>query len=110
MSVEYEGEKYNIEIKNGLITLDLSNKTISDMTRIKGLEKLSQLQVLFLNGNLIKEIRGLRGLKNLQRLDLFKNLITNTTGLEQLPNLQELNLVINHISEMCSKMLSIPKI
>ena len=51
-TVEYNSKLYEVKVKNGLKTLKLYNIGIEDITNIKGLDKLTDLQVLNLAGNL----------------------------------------------------------
>ena len=98
MSVELRGKIYTVKEKKGLLTLNLSQKRINDIEEIRGLETLSDLQVLNLRYNFIKEIKGLEKLKNLKILDLSQNRVNKISGLDTLSNLEELNLRNNDIS------------
>jgi Leucine-rich repeat (LRR) protein len=83
---------------NGEITdLNLRGNQISE---IKGLEMLENLQTLYLAGNQISEIKGLETLGNLKNLYLSENQISEIKGLETLEKLQKLNLSDNQISEI----------
>jgi Leucine-rich repeat (LRR) protein len=64
---------------------------------IKGLDTLTNLEELFLEGNSITEIKGLEKLKNLNVLNLSGNKITEIKGLENLKKLKKLILVDNQI-------------
>ena len=101
MSVEYKGKEYSVKKKgrgeSSRITLDLSGKGITDISEIKGLETLTDLNILKLNNNNIHEIKRLETLKNLIRLNLKNNQITEIKGLENLINLEELTLENNQI-------------
>lgn len=92
MSVTYLNKEYRAIEKNGLLTLDLSLNRIRDITEIKGLEELTELQALDLSGNQISEINGLDTLINLVELDLSSNRINEIRGLANLTNLRKLNL------------------
>ena len=97
------------ELNYGEVTgLNLSDNRISE---IKGLEKLTKLQRLYLSCTQISEIKGLEQLTQLQKLYLNGfdfhygygygfNQITEIKGLEHLAQLQELNLSDNQISEI----------
>ena len=100
MSVEFKGKEYRIKKKGGLLTLNLSWKEIMNISEIKGLESLNELQVLNLSYNSIFEIEGLETLKNLRELHLDSNRIVKIKGLEALKNLKLLNLAANSISEI----------
>ncbi len=91
--VTVKGKKYFAE--DGV--LDLSNRRITDIKEIKGLEHLTNLQTLILSNNRIREIKGLENLNNLKELNLENNWIIEITGLENLINLQELYLADNEI-------------
>jgi len=84
--------------------LQLSHNQI---TKIKGLEKLIDLERLFLNNNGIIEIKGLTKQTKLKHLDLGNdqrygpyNRITEIKGLETLTKLRKLNLNNNDIEEI----------
>lgn len=95
--VQYKGKKY--KLTKGL-ALNLNNKEINEITEIKGLENLTNLQRLNLRSNYITEIKGLENLKNLVHLDLCFNQISEIKGLENLNKLILLNLENNQISEI----------
>ena len=80
--------------------LDLSGKGVTDIAEIIGLEHLSNLEILRLDGNQIKEIRGLEHLTNLEILRLDDNQIEEISGLEHLTNLEILDLRNNQIQEI----------
>ncbi len=80
--------------------LNLYNRGISDISEIEGLDKLTNLQALWLSENQIKEIKGLNKLKSLQALWLSGNQIKEITGLNKLKNLQLLYLGGNQITEI----------
>ncbi len=95
--VEYGGKEYQVKKREGLLTLKLSNKGIKDISEIKGLDFLTELEVLKLDRNELTEIKGLDALKSLKKLDLSNNKIKKVEGLEQLINLTGLNLESNNI-------------
>ena len=97
MVVEYRGREYSVKKRAGLLTLNLSAKKIDDIGEIKGLNLLSELEILQLDHNNLTKISGLDSLKSLRILDLRSNKITKIEGLEQLSNLEELNLELNQI-------------
>ncbi|MFO8019113.1 MAG: AAA family ATPase, partial [Promethearchaeia archaeon] len=92
----YEDEKVFVE--NG--TLKLDEMGIEDMGEIKGLEKLTSLKKLSLQGNLIEEIEGLENLRQLRELNLAENRVSEIKGLENLTELRVLDLENNQISEI----------
>jgi len=102
MSVEYKGEKFNTEKdeRSGLLTLHIRARDVTNITDIKGLSKITNLEGLDLYYNQITEIKGLENLTNLQKLDLGENKITDIKGLDTLINLKELSFFINRISEI----------
>ena len=95
-TIEVESDETANFIK---ISLDLSNKGISDISEIRGLESLENLQGLNLNDNQITEIKGLDKL-NLFQLGIDRNQITEIKGLDKLSSLQFLNLNGNQITEI----------
>ena len=92
-----ENSCYQLGSNNEIIGLNLSD---NEITEIKGLEQLTQLQKLYLSCNKITEIKGLEQLTQLQKLNLYHNNITEIKGLEQLTQLQELDLSHNQITEI----------
>lgn len=69
--------------------------------KIKGLDKLVNLNTLILSFNEIEQIEGLPSEgKALKRLDLNHNFIRRIEGLDTKPNLQHLNLTNNWISDI----------
>ena len=60
--VIYKGIKYEVISRE----LDLSSKNIEDITKIKGLTKITNLNGLNLSNNRIKEISGLNTLEHLE--------------------------------------------
>ena len=108
MSVVVNGRTYKVKVKKSHIivlygrykTLDLKGKIITDISKIKGLGNLHDLEWLDLTKNKISEIKGLDVLINLKFLNLSTNLITEIKGLDKLSNLVILDLGINRISEL----------
>jgi len=93
--VTVKGEKfYAVE------RLDLSNKGITDISEIEGLEKFTQLRRLDLRNNLIEEVKGLEVLTELVYLNLRGNRLKNVKGLEKLKKLRDLHLENNQITEI----------
>ena len=67
MFVIYNKKKYNVrKQKDGRSSLTISNKKISEITKVQGLEQLQNLSVLNLDNNQISEIKGLENLINLE--------------------------------------------
>ena len=81
-------------------TLNLEDLKITDITKIEGLETLTNLKELRLKNNSIKEINGLETLTNLKNLYLGRNQIKEIKGLEHLTKLQILDLGYNQIEEI----------
>ena len=77
--------------------LDLGNNQISD---IKPLESLINLNLLYLNNNQISDIKPLASLTNLDRLYLYNNQISDIKPLASLTNLSQLSLNSNQISDI----------
>ncbi len=100
MSVEYNGKEYKVKKKDGLLTLDLSWKKIENISDIKGLNTLTNLEVLNLWNNRITEIKGLDALTNLEVLNLRNNKIKVIKGLDNLQKLRRLDLANNVISHV----------
>lgn len=73
---------------------------IDDIPEIKGLEKLADLETLYLDGHNISEIKGLENLKKLKDLNLRGNQIMEIKGLDNLKKLEELDLSSNQIKEI----------
>jgi len=80
---DYIKEIKGLDTLTNLEELSLEGNSISE---IKGLEKLKKLRLLDLSRNKIKEIKGLENLKKLQTLILTNNNITPIEGLEGLEN------------------------
>lgn len=105
MSVEYNGKNYKIKYKKAAnsqkyMTLKIRGKEITNITELKGLENLIDLESLDLNDNNIAEINGIENLINLKILFLNQNQITEIKGLENLTNLENLSLNQNQISKI----------
>lgn len=96
--VEYRNVKYYIKVEDNRLVL--SSLGISDISEIKRLEKLVNLEELYLGGNEITEIKNLDNLVNLRRLRLGGNHITEIKGLKSLINLISLRLSGNKISKI----------
>jgi len=64
---------YKVIKREGLLTLNLSNKKINDISEIEGLEDLMNLQSLNLSYNQVKEIKNFETLTNLTELRFNSN-------------------------------------
>jgi hypothetical protein len=84
-----------LETLVNLQSLDLCR---NELTGIKGLEALVNLLELWLSGNELTEIKGLETLVKLQSLNLFNTRLTEIKGLETLVNLQSLDLSFNQLT------------
>ncbi len=92
-------EEESIPEEKGFV-LNIPFVGIIDISKIEGLEKLTELKRLDLYGNEIFEIKGLERLINLEYLDLSGSEITEIKGLENLINLKGLILKANNINEI----------
>lgn len=78
-------------------TINLSNKNIDNILKVKGLVNLRNLNKLYLNFNRISEIKSLYNLNNLKSLHIQGNKIRKIKGLEHLKKLEYLYLNNNEI-------------
>ncbi|GAQ90822.1 hypothetical protein KFL_006890070 [Klebsormidium nitens] len=71
-----------------------------DIERIEGLGQLCrQLEILYLQNNLISKIENLERLKELNYLNLAVNNITRIEGLERCESLRKLDLTVNFVDK-----------
>jgi len=70
------------------------------LTDVKGLEKLTQLQVLYLHNNQLTDVKGLEKLTQLTTLHLNNNQLTSLKGLENLTQLRFLGLNSNQLTSV----------
>ena len=94
--VELRGKRYEVILG----TLFLRDKSIRDISEIKGLRDIKGLMILDLSNNHITRIKNLESFKNLRRLDLSWNKIGKIEGLKFLNNLESLNLFRNNIRKI----------
>jgi preprotein translocase subunit YajC len=80
-----------------LVSLDLHNNRISDISPLAGLTKLEWLDLSY---NRISNISPLAGLTSLKWLYLYNNLISNISPVANLTNLKYLFLQTNQISNI----------
>ena len=80
-----------------LTELSAAEKDIVDLT---GIEYATNLQELYLDGNIISDISALSVLTNLQNLGLNNNLISDISAIAGLTNLQRLGLENNQINNI----------
>ncbi len=88
------------EIKITYEILNLSDRNISDLSAVSGLENLSNLVALILSNNNIKEIGNIEKLTNLKELYLSENEISEISNIENLNRLQAINLGGNEITKI----------
>nr|XP_002710711.1 leucine-rich repeat and coiled-coil domain-containing protein 1 isoform X1 [Oryctolagus cuniculus] len=81
-------------------TLHAINLHCNNISKIKAIDHIWNLQHLDLSSNQITQIEGLSTLTKLCTLNLSCNLITRIEGLEALINLTRLNLSYNHINDL----------
>jgi hypothetical protein len=72
----------------------------SQLTDVKGLEKLTQLEVLILWRNQLTDVKGLEKLTQLTFLELGQNQLTDVKGLENLTQLKYLALNANKLTSV----------
>jgi hypothetical protein len=80
------------KVRNLLFGRFLQKKQLSS---VKGLENLTQLQMLTLYGNQLTSVKGLEKLTQLKVLELTNNQLIDVTGLEKLTQLTSLLLQNN---------------
>ncbi|XP_023373821.1 leucine-rich repeat and coiled-coil domain-containing protein 1 isoform X2 [Otolemur garnettii] len=76
------------------------NLHCNNISKIKAIDHIWNLQHLDLSSNQISQIEGLCTLTKLRTLNLSCNLITRIEGLEELINLTKLNLSYNNINDL----------
>jgi len=91
-----------ITFSDALARVDRLNADIKGISSIEGIQYLTNLTTLYLNGNQINDINALSGLTNLRRLGLQDNEITDISMLSGLTNLTTLRLYSNQISDVSS--------
>ena len=72
----------------------------NQLTDVTGLEKLTQLETLYLTDNQLTDVKGLEKLTQLTKLSIGGNQLTNVTGLEKLTQLRELHLAGNRLTDV----------
>jgi len=77
--------------------LELDRK---QLTSVKGLEKLTQLESLHLPHNKLTNVKGLENLTQLKELPLDDNQLTSVKGLEKLTQLEGLWLPRNQLTDV----------
>ncbi len=101
-SVIYEN-KFIFPYKNeetGLLTLEIWDKKIPNISSVKNFERLQGIEVLHIEVNWLEKIEGLEHLTTLRELYISNNYITKIEGLEKLTNLEFLKLAYNNIEKI----------
>jgi len=99
--IYWNSKGYILNEKGQVIGLSCNYCKIKDLNRIiEPLKDLSNLSILVLNSNEIRELSGLKDLRNLSTLDLGSNQISKLSGLKDLRNLRILVLNDNQIKEL----------
>ena len=91
-----EGEFTKADLEK-VTELGIYNK---QLTSVKGLEKLTQLEVLSLRNNKLTDVKGLEKLTKLGELYLSDNKLTDVKGLEKFTQLEELDLGYNKLTDV----------
>ena len=92
-----EGELTKEDLEK-VTTLYLGLNQLTDVP--KGLEKLTPLEKLDLEGNQLTDVKSLEKLDQLTKLDLDSNHLTDVKGLEKLTQLTELDLRYNRLTDL----------
>ncbi|KAH7717690.1 leucine Rich Repeat family protein [Aphelenchoides avenae] len=85
---------------DALANLEVLNASFNDLKKIEGLTSLVKLKRLYLKRNVIEKIEGLDMVVNLELLDLDYNRLKKLEGLDNQRNLRELYLGKNEISKI----------
>ena len=100
-SLKYIGESPTGELTQAdlkkVTELELDRK---QLTSVKGLEKLTQLESLHLSHNKLTDVKGLENLMQLKELPLDDNQLTSVKGLENLTQLEGLWLPRNQLTNV----------
>ena len=100
-SLKYIGESPTGELTQAdlkkVTELELDRK---QLTSVKGLEKLTQLESLHLPHNKLTDVKGLENLMQLKELPLDDNQLTDVKGLENLTQLEGLWLPRNQLTDV----------
>ncbi|MDD2510381.1 MAG: DUF3048 domain-containing protein [Syntrophomonas sp.] len=86
--------------QSDLLKLNSFSATYTGITSLEGLQYLSNITSLYLNGNEIKDLSPLGTLANLRYLNINGNRIKKLGPLEQLTALQEINLSHNQVRDI----------
>ena len=94
--LELDGEQLtSVKGLEKLTQLESLHLPHNKLTNVKGLEKLTQLKELPLDDNQLTSVKGLEKLTQLEGLWLPRNQLTNVKGLKKLTRLTELDLIDN---------------
>ena len=100
-SLKYIGESPTGELTQAdlekVTELELDRK---QLTSLKGLEKLTQLESLHLSHNKLTDVKGLENLTQLKELPLDDNQLTSVKGLANLTQLEGLWLPRNQLTDV----------
>ena len=100
-SLKYIGESPTGELTQAdlekVTELELDRK---QLTSVKGLEKLTQLESLHLSHNKLTDLKGLENLTQLKELPLDDNQLTSVKSLENLTQLEGLWLPRNQLTDV----------
>jgi hypothetical protein len=100
-SLKYIGESPAGELTQAdlekVTELELDGK---QLTSVKSLEKLTQLESLHLSHNKLTDVKGLENLMQLKELPLDDNQLTDVKGLENLTQLEGLWLPRNQLTDV----------
>ena len=101
IELKYIGESPTGELTQAdlekVTELELDRK---QLTSVKGLEKLTQLESLHLSHNKLTDLRGLENLTQLKELPLDDNQLTSVKGLANLTQLEGLWLPRNQLTDV----------
>jgi protein phosphatase 1 regulatory subunit 7 len=89
-----------IEGLEGLTELRNLELGANRIREIENLESLKSLEELWLGKNKITEMKNLDSLSNLRIISIQSNRLTNLTGLSNLPNLEELYFSHNAVADL----------
>ncbi len=95
--IRYERQVFRIKNSN---ILNLRGKNITDLTKLRNLDKHLEIREMILDNNLISEIKGIEPLINLEVLSLKNNQISEIKGLDTFTNLKSLKLQFNEITKI----------
>ncbi|MFX1346315.1 MAG: leucine-rich repeat domain-containing protein [Promethearchaeota archaeon] len=95
--IRYEQQVFRINNSN---ILNLRGRNITDLTKLRNLNKHLEIRKMILDNNFISEIKGIELLINLEVLSLKNNQISEIKGLETFNKLRSLKLQFNEITKI----------